>query len=121
MRALTIRQPWAWAICLGHKRVENRTWRAPVGERIAIHSGRWDGEAALVIARRHRLAVPRDFPTGAIVATAVVISIVEQSDDPWFLGPLGWVLDDVRPLGRPIPCKGALGLWRLPSGLAVAI
>ena len=26
-----------------------------------------------------------------------------------------WVLEDVRRLPEPIPCKGALGLWRLPA------
>ncbi len=43
MKAITVAQPFAWAILEGHKRVENRT-RAPpqslLGERIAIHAGK---------------------------------------------------------------------------------
>ena len=27
-RALSVRQPWAWAICHGWKDIENRTWRS---------------------------------------------------------------------------------------------
>ena len=41
MKALTIKQPWAWAITHGTKRVENRTWKPPfhiIGQRIAIHT-----------------------------------------------------------------------------------
>ncbi len=48
MKALSIRQPWAWAICHAGKRVENREWlssspslhvaRRLVGQTIAIHA-----------------------------------------------------------------------------------
>jgi len=27
MKALSIKQPWAWLICAGYKDIENRTWR----------------------------------------------------------------------------------------------
>jgi hypothetical protein len=33
----------------------------------------------------------------------------------WFFGPYGYVLRDVRPLARPVPCKGMLGFWTVPS------
>lgn len=43
MRALTVRQPYAWAIMHGGKTVENRTrafaWRRGIGQRLAIHAG----------------------------------------------------------------------------------
>lgn len=41
-RAVTIHQPWAWAVAAGHKPVENRTWRPPleaVGRLVGIHAG----------------------------------------------------------------------------------
>lgn len=31
------------------------------------------------------------------------------------------VLEDIRPLTKPVPCRGALGLWRLPAGSGVAM
>jgi len=40
-RVVTLRQPWAWAICWAGKRVENRDWspRAELPLPIAIHAG----------------------------------------------------------------------------------
>lgn len=62
MRALTVRQPFAWAIAHGHKPVENRTWAPPlgaVGERIAIH-------AAVVGATDYRATFTRAGLTAAL-------------------------------------------------------
>lgn len=42
IRALTLRQPWAFAILHLGKSVENRSWKPPrsvIGKRIAIHAG----------------------------------------------------------------------------------
>lgn len=32
----------------------------------------------------------------------------------WLTGPLGWMLDDVRALPEPIPCRGFQKLWTVP-------
>ena len=43
MRAVTLYQPWASLIALGHRTTETRSWPAPrslVGSRIAIHAGK---------------------------------------------------------------------------------
>lgn len=43
MHALTIIQPWAWAVAHAGKDVENRTWAPPaalIGQDIAIHAGK---------------------------------------------------------------------------------
>jgi hypothetical protein len=34
--------------------------------------------------------------------------------DPWWSGPVGILLDEVTPI-EPVPCKGALGYWRVPA------
>ena len=42
MKALTLKQPWAYLICVGIKDIENRTWKCPkkyIGQRILIHAG----------------------------------------------------------------------------------
>lgn len=42
--------------------------------------------------------------------------------DPWAVrGQFHWELDDVRPLPDPVPCRGALGLWRLPEDVEKAV
>lgn len=40
MRALTLRQPWPWAIAEQGKNVENRPWRTRYRGLLAIHAGR---------------------------------------------------------------------------------
>ena len=47
-RALTLRQPWAWAVAAGHKDVENRTWQTPHRGCMAIHAGGEWADAAAV-------------------------------------------------------------------------
>ncbi len=75
MRALTLHQPWASLIALGHKTTETRSWPAPkmlVGSRIAIHAAKrrsrrdeWNDRVAEAVAGM-------DIPLGVIVATARV-------------------------------------------------
>ena len=36
-------------------------------------------------------------------------------------GRYAWLLTDVRPLARPLPARGALGLWKLPADLEAAV
>ena len=128
MRALTLRQPWAWAICHAGKRIENRTWAPPrsvIGQRIAIHAGSGDDGAAarLDIEALTGRRVPTVVEHGAIVATALVVRAVRQSDSPWYQGPeyVGWELADVRVLAEHVPCRGMLGLWTVPADVATRI
>lgn len=129
--ALSIRQPWAYAITNIGKDIENRTWRprtdAPFD--ICIHAALGmkrhemtdafdfiDKAAPLGSPRealRRQNTVLNDARHGGIVAVATVKDIVTESDSPWFTGPYGWVLDNVRPVDF-IPVRGALGLfpWR---------
>jgi hypothetical protein len=37
MKALSIQQPWAWAIIAGHKDVENRSWYTHHRGSLLIH------------------------------------------------------------------------------------
>lgn len=114
--ALTIRQPWASAIVLGHKAIENRTWRPAACRlpmRLAIHAGKRVDQAGLEFIARMGIVLP-ELPTSAILAVVTVEQIVDRSDDPWFHGPLGWVLRDIHRVW-PIPCDGQQGLWLPPA------
>jgi hypothetical protein len=57
---------------------------------------------------------------GCIVAVARVTDIRPAVRSKWFDRPkrgetnYGWIIKNVRQLKRPIPCKGALGLWNVP-------
>lgn len=139
IKALTLIQPWGWAILHG-KDVENRSWAPPagmVGQRIAIHAGkRYDKEGELFVAKQLGLErLPDEAHRQGVIGTAVIdravatreadpaaeIDLDPLMDSPWFSGPWGWVLRDVRELERPIACKGMLGLWRLPEALEAAL
>lgn len=120
MKALTLWRPWPQAIVHGSKRLENRIWAPPkwiVGKRIALHSGQRydrDGASWMHCEGLYAPAAPSECPAGVVVGTAIVAGVVTHSKDPWFCGPYGWVLQDVRALSVPVPCRGAQGLWNLP-------
>lgn len=62
----------------------------------------------------------RECPSGAIVAVAKLVGVTEESPDPWFVGPYGWLLDDVRAI-EPVPCRGQQGLWALPPSVLATV
>lgn len=113
--AITIDQPWAALIAIGAKKVENRSWRPPerfIGKTVLIHAGRsYDhlGSFKLKVTKGIDCYAPH-MPQQAIVAITRLVGIVTVSDDPWFIGPYGWVLDNVQPI-RPVACSGNRGLW----------
>lgn len=138
MRAITVRQPWAWAIIHGGKDVENRSrniagaYRGPV----AIHAGlAFDADAVPVLARlvptwdapitngdpwQHR-------PDGVRGAILGMVDLVDVHDglgaehdgapcSPWAIRyHHHLVMVNPRPLAQPLPWRGALGLWALPD------
>ncbi|MEH6691330.1 MAG: ASCH domain-containing protein [Pseudorhizobium pelagicum] len=128
--ALSIRQPWAHAIVMGRKDIENHKWTTKLRGPICIHASAYnkrnyetDREDYLDVLHGyvHPVSVPPvemsmiqqpDF--GAIVGTATIVDVVARHDSPWFFGPFGIVLADQKPLEKPIPLKGALGFfeWR---------
>lgn len=126
MKALTIRQPWVHAILHKGKNVENRSWRTRHCGWIAIHAGAEpdrDAEYPRGVTRPDF----KELDYGAIVAIARVHDVRESVRSRWFKKPapgavsFGWILRDVRQLGQPIPCKGALMLWTVPPRIAAKI
>lgn len=131
-RALTVLPPWSWWIASEDrraKRIENRTWipsalLLDAGDRLAIHSGvRECMTTAEVRAERDARGwpdAPLTGPKGAIVATATVYFPSPSAvRSPWAEpGARHWELCDVVVLPRPVPCRGAQGLWRIPDEVA---
>ncbi|MFG1255929.1 ASCH domain-containing protein [Xanthobacter flavus] len=121
MKALSIRQPWAWCILHG-KPVENRNWwtsyRGPLGIHAAKGMTRDEYEACRDFAASLGLALPpmADLPRGGIVGRAKLVDCVTSHPSKWFFGRFGLVLEEVEPLPF-IPLKGALGLFDVPEGV----
>jgi len=131
VKALSIRQPWAWCILHGRKRVENRTWTTDYRGWLLLHSGvtmsRSDyDECDEVCARLTHVELPprdsRALLRGGIVGAAELIDVVENDsthpvfNSPWAFGPCLWIFDRVTPLGF-VPCRGRLSLFDLPYHL----
>jgi hypothetical protein len=127
MKALTIRQPWAWAIINAGKDIENRSWRTHIRATIAVHTAvtmsRKDYEDScgdIVLATRNpRLKIPAydDLERGAIIGTVEIVDCVEEADSQWFQGEYGFVLVNPKRLPQAIPCKGALNFWNVPEDI----
>ena len=126
-RALSIRAPWWWLILHAGKTVENRDWPTKYRGPVLIHASKWFGVEDVEGDLRFGMGIARiapDFsPTlaelkagcGHLVGRARIVDCVERETcggNPWFFGRFGFVLADVEPLPEPIPCKGALGLFR---------
>jgi hypothetical protein len=121
MRALSIRQPWAWLIVNGFKDVENRNWPSHFRGRMLIHAAKTlDRDAAEdlwagihpVIGGAWPLPVPRDFQLGGVVGEAEMVGCVSEHTSDWFTGPFGFLLRKARTLPFQ-PCRGQLGFFDL--------
>lgn len=123
MKALSIRQPWAWLIVNGWKDIENRSWVPSFRGEFYVHAA---GNLYGTIAERERIRawvwkcfgvdVPDDFclQRGGIVGVARVVDVVSRSRSPWFEGPHGLVLDRTRSMPFR-QCKGRLGFFEVQS------
>lgn len=120
--AISVRQPWAWAIVAGHKSFENRSAAAVrhgLGEpaRRAIHASRgmtraeYESAAAFMASVGVTCPLPAELERGGIVGVATVEGVVDGDPSPWFFGPRALVLSDAVQVPA-IPSVGALGLFR---------
>ena len=84
MKALSVRQPWAWAIAHGHKDVENRSWPTQWHGRLAIHaSARWDEDGAF--SRQVLRAVVEHGQPGGRFDPPLRVETFEPGGDPRIL------------------------------------
>ena len=144
MRALTLFQPWGWAVVAGHKLVENRPWPPPrnmIGVPFAVHAGKrydWNGEVAIAAAGVTMADGDPAFDArGAVIGIATVERVVRTNATPgfdeahpgtltddqrrWYFGPYGWVLRDVVRLADPVPCRGFQMYWTLPADVEAQV
>lgn len=117
MKVLTVKQPWAWALIHGPKRIENRTWETSYRGPLLIHAGKsrtalGDEEDLLP-----DLPSPNQLSFGAIIGVVDLIDCVPVSTvvgDSFAEGPFCWLVARPRPC-VPFACAGALSLWLPPK------
>lgn len=124
--ALSVRQPWAYAIIHEGKDIENRRWtrlfahgRSALDFRgpVCIHASKgmtraeYEEAAGTFAEAGATLPPPHELLRGGIIGTVEIVDVVRKSRSPWFFGPVGLVLANPRPVDF-IPCPGALGFFR---------
>lgn len=118
--ALSIRQPWTWAILHAGKDVENRDWPTKVRGPICLHAsaGMTHDEYEDFCLTTLGAVMPKVPPfnalvRGGIVGVAAIVDCVTTARSPWFFGRYGFVLADCRSVPF-IAVKGKLGFfdWR---------
>lgn len=116
MKALTVKQPWAWLIVNGHKTQEYRTWKTDYrGPLAIIASARSDWDTIVAAndwADDHDVILPDWLEGGGIVGIVELTDITVHPEGGYI-----WHLQDAKPLSF-IACKGRLGLFDLPPEVA---
>lgn len=113
MKALSIRQPWAWLIVMGHQDVENRTWYTSFRGKFLVHAGKkfdYAGYKWVVSEMDLAMPEPHELGRGGIIGAAEIMECVTQHNSQWFSGPYGFVLESAQPL-RFVPLRGKLGFF----------
>lgn len=142
-KALSVRQPFAWAIlappieCLGDvtlpKTIENRTWGTDYRGPLWIHAAKPHGQlgtveiGAAIDNLEDHLGLAAEFIEDQLVYGAIlgVVDLVicrprerlqvAPEKRAWAGGPWCWVLARPRRLIEPIPYRGRQGLLGIPE------
>jgi hypothetical protein len=140
IRALTVHQPWATALIWGGKDIENRPRRTNYRGRLWIHAGLhhpdwgnylevrglsgevfgWTDTRRTSADQMERLRrmTQHTGALGVILGRVDIVGCHEAAEccTPWgHVGVWHWVVANPLPLREPVPCRGMLGLWRLPE------
>lgn len=120
--ALSVRQPWAWAIVHAGKNIENRSWQAVnhglnVRGPICIHASKgmakyeYEGAREMMAKIGVECPPPHKLQRGGIIGHVKVVGVVREHTSPWFVGPRGLVLEDASPC-MFIASVGQLGFFK---------
>lgn len=140
--ALSLIQPWAWAVIHGPKDIENRTWWAEMRGPIWIAASaqvtrRYYDQARELIKGIGGIDCPplEALDYGCIIGSASIVDCILPGGyhahatreehkrnfhplhpHPWhFPEQYGYVLADRIPLAKPVACKGHQRWWRVPK------
>ena len=121
--ALTIHQPWADLIIEGRKSIELRSWTTSYRGAVWIHAGQKNDVAGEIYNVDRKCGF-----RGGIIGFAWVEAMVPLTPDRWeqwldqhlATGPFvpglfGWLLSNPCRLIEPLPIRGKLKLFPLPT------
>lgn len=134
MKILSVRQPWAWWIFNG-KDIENRPKSNRYIGPLLIHaSATWidkdvdtNMEAARLMALKAGIRGVGPLKSELRMNKGHILGLVHcagwcaKSESPWFVGPIGHMLEQPRLLAKPIPFKAMLGFIDAPEAIVADI
>lgn len=144
MKAISLTQPWATA-CVHRwldsgpviKAIETRSWASAYRGQLLIHAAKAFPEGPRYFANEMILqgAIPRTLPLGVIIGIVqmvdclpteqlvaeALISATEMEWGDYSPGRFGFVFKDATAFEQSLPCRGALGIWNVPSDIAAQL
>ncbi len=133
LKAISIRQPWAWAAIHGGKDIENKSEAAVrvianrvIGQTLYVHASKhfsaaeFEDIAARMAAIGVKCPLASRLDFGGFIGTVRVMDIVKRSKSPWFDGPFGLVLADPKPC-KFVKATGQVGVFDARAACARAI
>ena len=123
MKALSIRQPWAWLILHAGKDIENRNWSTKFRGTVLIHASKGCTKAEFEDASEFAEDIGiniemmpgwKQIERGGIVGSVEIVDCVDDSESKWFFGNYGFVLRNTKVLTFT-PFVGALGFFDVPE------
>ncbi len=122
MKALSIKQPWAWAIAERHKTIETRTWACRHrGELLICASLKPDkvmlDKMGMVFVGGKFQMISSQMEYGKAIAIAKLVDCrpMKFGDEELAMcstypGAIAWILEDIRKID-PFPVRGQLRLY----------
>ncbi|MBU7585186.1 MAG: ASCH domain-containing protein [Nostoc sp. TH1S01] len=128
MKAITVRQPWAWAIIYANKDIENRGWAIHYRGDILIHAAKGctkkEYHSALEFCQSLGVSLPElnSLSRGQIIGVVTVVDcLFSPTASGWGMAEqYHWKLANPRSI-TPIPYIGQLGLFDVPDELVKAV
>lgn len=136
MKALSIKQPWAWAICnlpeKFRKDVENRNWVTKYRGDFLVHASKgFDSvgyermcDYLATLGYDGYIPTKKEFVHGALVGVTTLNRVLKdnnayyhQSDSIWFEGEYGFELINTYAFENPISYKGRLNFFNVDNEL----
>ncbi len=138
MKALSVMEPWVYAIFQLGKDVENRVWPTEHSGPLVICSSAkiepgWNEGTYLDWRAAMPWEIVRLLPNRwdhfkTVLRPGMALGVVDLvhcqpggSNSPWAQpGQWHWLLENPRSFDRPFPVKGSLGLWDINDALVAA-
>lgn len=131
MKVLSLLQPWASLVVMGHKQIETRSWSTKHRGDLLIHAsqGKSGGTLAHEPPFSKYISSFDALPFGAIIgkvqlddvlpieqlflshASINKLSLEERAFGDYGPGRYAWLLSDPEIFSCPIPARGSLILW----------